>query len=52
MRAAAGMMCRCAAMTVAPKGFAVNVVGNNFMNYEGFWHAGAMYRLEAWLGKQ
>ena len=38
MRAAANMMCRCAAMTAAPKGVAVNVVGTNFMNYEGFWH--------------
>jgi len=36
MRAAAGMMCRCAAMTVAPKGVCVNVVGTNFMNYPGF----------------
>jgi len=27
MRAAANMMCRCAAMTVAPKGLCVNVVG-------------------------
>jgi len=39
MRAATGMMCRCAAMTAAPKGVTVNVVGTNFMNYEGFWHA-------------
>ena len=52
MRAATGMICRCAAMTVVPKGVAVNVVGTNFMNDEGFWHVGAMYRLEAWLGKQ
>jgi 3-oxoacyl-[acyl-carrier protein] reductase len=36
MRAAAGMMCRCAAMTAAPKGVCVNVVGTNFMNYPGF----------------
>jgi 3-oxoacyl-[acyl-carrier protein] reductase len=36
MRAATGMMCRCAAMTVAPKGVCVNVVGTNFMNYPGF----------------
>ena len=36
MRAAANMMCRCAAMTVAPKGVCVNVVGTNFMNYPGF----------------
>ena len=39
MRAAANMMCRCAAMTVAAKGVTVNVVGTNFMNYPGFWHA-------------
>jgi NAD(P)-dependent dehydrogenase (short-subunit alcohol dehydrogenase family) len=39
MRAATGMMCRCAAMTAAPKGVAVNVVGTNFMNYPGFKHA-------------
>jgi NAD(P)-dependent dehydrogenase (short-subunit alcohol dehydrogenase family) len=36
MRAATGMMCRCAAMTVAPKGVCVNVIGTNFMNYPGF----------------
>ena len=36
MRAAANMMCRCAAMTAAPKGVCVNVVGTNFMNYPGF----------------
>lgn len=36
MRAAAGMMCRCAAMTAAPKGVCVNVIGTNFMNYPGF----------------
>jgi len=36
MRAATGMMCRCAAMTVAPKNVCVNVVGTNFMNYPGF----------------
>ena len=39
MRAAANMMCRCAAMTAAPKGVCVNVVGTNFMNYPGFKHA-------------
>jgi len=39
MRAAAGMMCRCAAMTAAPKGVCVNVVGTNFINYPGFKHA-------------
>jgi NAD(P)-dependent dehydrogenase (short-subunit alcohol dehydrogenase family) len=33
MRAAANMMCRCAAMTVAPNGVCVNVIGTNFMNY-------------------
>ncbi len=37
MRAAANMMCRCAALTVAAKGVCVNVVGTNFMNYPGFW---------------
>ena len=36
MRAAANMMVRCAAMTVAPKGVCVNAVGTNFMNYPGF----------------
>jgi 3-oxoacyl-[acyl-carrier protein] reductase len=36
MRAATNMMCRCAAMTAAPKGVCVNVVGTNFMNYPGF----------------
>lgn len=36
MRAAANMMCRCAAMTVAGKGVCVNVIGTNFMNYPGF----------------
>ena len=39
MRAATGMMCRCAAMTAAPNGVCVNVVGTNFMNYPGFKHA-------------
>ena len=36
MRAATNMMCRCAAMTAAPKGVCLNVVGTNFMNYPGF----------------
>ena len=36
MRAAANMMCRCAAMTVAPENVTVNVIGTNFMNYPGF----------------
>jgi len=36
MRAAANMMCRCAAMTVAPNNVTLNVVGTNFMNYPGF----------------
>jgi NAD(P)-dependent dehydrogenase (short-subunit alcohol dehydrogenase family) len=36
MRAAGNMMCRCAAMTAAPKGVTVNAVGTNFMNYPGF----------------
>jgi NAD(P)-dependent dehydrogenase (short-subunit alcohol dehydrogenase family) len=38
MRAAANMMCRCAALTVAPKNVCVNSVGTNFMNYPGFKH--------------
>ena len=37
-RAAAAMMTRCAALTAAPKGVAVNAVGTNFMNYPGFKH--------------
>ncbi len=36
MRAAANMMCRQAAMTVAGDGVCVNVIGTNFMNYPGF----------------
>ena len=36
MRAAAGMMCRQAAMSVAADGVCVNVIGTNFMNYPGF----------------
>jgi NAD(P)-dependent dehydrogenase (short-subunit alcohol dehydrogenase family) len=36
MRAAANMMCRCAAMTVAPRNVTLNVIGTNFMNYPGF----------------
>jgi NAD(P)-dependent dehydrogenase (short-subunit alcohol dehydrogenase family) len=36
MRAAANMMCRCAAMTVAGDNVCVNVIGTNFMNYPGF----------------
>lgn len=36
MRAAAGMMCRQAAMSVAADGVSVNVIGTNFMNYPGF----------------
>jgi 3-oxoacyl-[acyl-carrier protein] reductase len=49
MRAAANMMCRCAAMTVAPDGVCVNVIGTNFMNYPGFREAagaedGAVYQ--------
>ena len=35
-RAAANMMVRCAALTVAPKGVCVNAMGTNFMNYPGF----------------
>jgi NAD(P)-dependent dehydrogenase (short-subunit alcohol dehydrogenase family) len=38
MRAAADMMCRCAALTVADKNVCVNSVGTNFMNYPGFKH--------------
>jgi NAD(P)-dependent dehydrogenase (short-subunit alcohol dehydrogenase family) len=38
MRAAADMMCRCAALDVADKNVTVNVVGTNFMNYPGFKH--------------
>jgi 3-oxoacyl-[acyl-carrier protein] reductase len=38
MRAAANMMCRCAALTVASKNVSVNAVGTNFMNYPGFKH--------------
>ena len=38
MRAAADMMCRCAALNVADKNVCVNVVGTNFMNYPGFKH--------------
>jgi len=36
MRAAAEMMCRQAAMSVAADGVCVNVIGTNFMNYPGF----------------
>lgn len=36
MRAAANMMVRCAALTVAPNNVCVNVVGTNFMDYPGF----------------
>ncbi len=38
MRAAANMMCRCAALQVADKNVCVNAVGTNFMNYPGFKH--------------
>jgi 3-oxoacyl-[acyl-carrier protein] reductase len=38
MRAAANMMCRCAALTVADKNVTINAVGTNFMNYPGFKH--------------
>jgi 3-oxoacyl-[acyl-carrier protein] reductase len=38
MRAAANMMCRCAALEVADKNVTVNAVGTNFMNYPGFKH--------------
>ncbi len=36
MRAAANMMCRFAALTAAPNGVCVNVIGTNFVNYPGF----------------
>ena len=38
MRAAANMMCRCAALEVADKNVTINAVGTNFMNYPGFKH--------------
>ena len=38
MRAAADMMCRCAALEVADNNVSVNTVGTNFMNYPGFKH--------------
>ena len=38
MRAAANMMCRCAALEVADKNVCINAVGTNFMNYPGFKH--------------
>jgi 3-oxoacyl-[acyl-carrier protein] reductase len=38
MKAAANMMCRCAALTVADKNVTINAVGTNFMNYPGFKH--------------
>jgi len=38
MRAAANMICRCAALTVADKNVTVNAIGTNFMNYPGFKH--------------
>jgi len=38
MRAAANMICHCAALTVADKNVTVNAVGTNFMNYPGFKH--------------
>jgi 3-oxoacyl-[acyl-carrier protein] reductase len=36
MKAAANMLVRCAALTVADKNLCVNAVGTNFMNYPGF----------------
>ena len=48
MRAATGMMCRCAAMTAAPKGVCVNVIGTNFMNYPGFREAAGAEDPEAY----
>ncbi len=38
MRAAANMMVRCAALSVAHDNITVNAVGTNFMNYPGFLH--------------
>jgi NAD(P)-dependent dehydrogenase (short-subunit alcohol dehydrogenase family) len=38
MKAAANMMCRCAALTVADKNVTINTVGTNFMNCPGFKH--------------
>jgi NAD(P)-dependent dehydrogenase (short-subunit alcohol dehydrogenase family) len=38
MRAAANMICHCAALTVADKNVTINAVGTNFMNYPGFKH--------------
>jgi NAD(P)-dependent dehydrogenase (short-subunit alcohol dehydrogenase family) len=38
MRAAANMMCRCAASTVADKNVCANAEGANFMDYPGFKH--------------
>ena len=48
MRAATGMMCRCAAMTAAPSNVCVNVVGTNFMNYPGFREAAGAEEPEAY----
>jgi NAD(P)-dependent dehydrogenase (short-subunit alcohol dehydrogenase family) len=50
MRAAANMMCRCAAMTAAPKGVCVNVIGTNFMNYPGFREAAGAEDPEVYQG--
>ncbi len=50
MRAAANMMCRCAAMTVAPNGVCVNVIGTNFMNYPGFRDAAGAQDEEVYQG--
>ncbi|MEA3244037.1 MAG: SDR family oxidoreductase, partial [Pseudomonadota bacterium] len=38
MKAAANMLARCAALTVADKNVCVNAVGTNFINYPGFKH--------------
>ncbi len=48
MRAATGMLCRCAAMTVAPDNVCVNVIGTNFMNYPGFREAAGAEDPEAY----
>ena len=38
MKAAANMLARCAALTVADDNVTINVVGTNFINYPGFKH--------------
>jgi 3-oxoacyl-[acyl-carrier protein] reductase len=50
MRAAANMLGRCAAMTAAPSGVCVNVIGTNFMNYPGFREAAGAEDPEVYQG--